>query len=320
MMGNALIILAIIIAALLLIVGFVLATFLPLWINAKASGLNVTIPEMMLMKIRRVDPRRIVNAMITLTKSGIDISAKDVETFYLTGGNLGAVTEAAIAADKAGLEIDFHRMAAIDLAGRDVVDAVESRVNPKVLQCPAIEDRMDTITGVCQDGIRIGATARITVRTELRNLVGGAGAETIVARVGEGIVAAIGNAKSHKDILENPDRISNYLLEHGLDSGTCFEILSVDVGDIDVKDNVGAYLQSVQADSDKRIAQAKAEVRRAAAVAEEREMVARTVDSRSRVVEAKSVQPLAEASAVEESNFGSPRPVIYSLHDRMRWL
>lgn len=319
-MGPILIILGVVGAVIVLIVLFVVASFLPLWINARATGVMVGIPEMMLMKIRKVDPREIVNSMITLTKSGIDISAQDVETFYLTGGNLHAVTDAAVAADKAGLEIDFHRMAAIDLAGRDVVDAVKSRVNPKVLHCPAPEDRLNSITGVCQDGIRIGATARITVRTELRQLVGGAGDETIVARVGEGIVAAIGSAKTHKDILENPDRISNYLLEHGLDSGTCFEILSVDIADVEVKDNVGAYLQSVQAESDKRIAQATAEVRRAAAVAEEREMIARTVDSRSRVVEAKSVQPLAAASALGENNFGSPRPVINSLHDRLRWL
>jgi uncharacterized protein YqfA (UPF0365 family) len=312
--------LAVMALAVVFTVVFVIARFLPVWIHAKAAGVNVGIPEMMLMKIRHVDPAGIVNTMITLTKSGIDISTRDVETFFLAGGNLGAVTAAAVAADKADLHIDFHRMAAIDLAGRDVVDAVETRVNPKVLECPPPGAGISEITGVCADGIRIGATVRITVRTELRQLVGGAGADTVVARVGEGIVAAIGRAASHKEILENPERISQYLLEHGLDSGTCFEILSVDIADVEVKDNVGAQLQSVQAESDKRIAQAKAEVRRAAAVAEEREMVARTTESRSRVVEARSVQPLAEASALAERNFGCPRPVIQGVHDRLRWL
>lgn len=300
--------------------GAVLAAFLPLYINAKATGIRVGIPEMLLMRIRRVDPRIIVESMITLTKSGIEIDAQDVEAFYLAGGNLSAVTEAAVVADKADLHVDFHRMAAIGLAGRDVVDAVETSVNPKVLVCPAAEDRLETINGVCDDGIRLAASARITVRTNLAQLVGGAGAETVVARVGEGIVAAIGRAKSHKEILENPERISDYILSHGLDSGTCFEILSVDISDVEVKDNVGAYLQSVQADSDKRIAQAKAEERRAAAIAAEREMVSRTTEMESRVTEARSVLPLAEAAAFGETNVGSPRPVISGLHDRMRWV
>ena len=302
------------------VLGIVLATFLTLWIRAWSSGVRVGLFNMLVMRLRRVNPALIVDCMISLSKADVDATVDDLETHVLAGGDLAAVTDALISAYKADLDVDFHRVAAIDLAGRDVVEAVTARVNPKVLVCPPAGSGMQAIAGVAQDGIRLGVRARVTVRTQLNRLVGGAGENTIIARVGEGIVAAIGRAESHRKILESPELIAEYLLEKGLDSGTCFEILSVDVSDVDVLDNVGARLKGSRADADKRIAQARAEVRRAAAVASRQEMKARTTEMQGRVVAAKSNVPLALSSAVHEANMGSPRPVPRTIGNRIRWM
>jgi uncharacterized protein YqfA (UPF0365 family) len=293
--------------------------FFNLWINAKAAGVPLSIFRMATMRLRRVDPARILDAAIRLWKSGEATAVDDLEAHVLAGGHIEAVVEALIAAQKAGLPVDFQTVAAIDLAGRDVVDAVQSRVNPKVVTVPPAGAGLKGISGVARDGIRIEARALVTVRTLLERLVGGAGEDTIVARVGEGIVAAIGRAASHREILEKPDLISAYLLDKGLDSGTCYEILSVDIADVDVVDNVAARLRSSQADADTRIAQAHAEVRRAAAVATQQEMTARTVESRSRVTMARSTVPLALASALDEANLGSKRPLMPVHSHRLRW-
>lgn len=318
-MGALRVLLAIVVGVPVLVVLVSVAAYFNLWLRSKASGVRVGIPDMVMMRLRRVPASTIVEALITLEKSGIEIPVETLEAFYLAGGNLWAVTDAAIAADKADLNIGFDRMAAIDLAGRDVADAVNTSVNPKVLLCPPENSGKRGITGVCQDGIRLAVQARVTVRTHLDRVVGGAGADTVVARVGEGIVAAIGRAKTHKDILQSPEAVAAYLLEHGLDSGTCFEIISVDVADVEVLDNVGATLRSARAETDKRIAQAKAEVRRAAAVAAHREMVSRTTEMESRVRAASSVLPLAAAAAVREYNLGSRHPVPAVTDDRVRW-
>lgn len=306
---------------LLLGVGFaaVFARFLPLWAQAKASAVPVSLLQMWMMTLRRVDPRQLVTSLVALSKAGLHVPAADLETHLLSGGSLAAVTEALIRAHKAGLDMDFRRLAAIDLAGRDVAAAVTSRVHPKVLMCPTAESGLPDISGVCQDGVRLGVRARATVRTNLARLVGGAGEETIVARIGEGIVAAIGRAASHKDILARPETISEYLLRRGLDSGTCFEILSLDIADVDVKDNIGARLQAAQAETDKKIAQAQAEVRRAAAVAAHTEMQAQTVGSYAAVVAARASMPAAAAAAFRQANVGRRRPLATLLGNRLRW-
>ena len=297
----------------------VVMMFLNLWLQAKASGVPLSIPTMLMMRLRRVQPAVVLQIAITLYKAGIRVEIDDLEAHVLAGGDLPGVADALISADKADLDMDFHRLAAIDLAGRDVVAAVNARVIPTVLLCPPTGSGQAAITGVAQDGIRLAVRARVTVRTRLDKLVGGAGGDTIVARVGEGIVAAVGRAASHRNILERPETISAYLLEKGLDSGTCFEILSVDVADVDVLDNVAARLRSDQAEADKRIAQAQAEVRRAAAVAAHQEMTARTRDMESRVVAASAVEPLAVASSLAEANMGRRQPLPPSLHPRLRW-
>jgi len=294
--------------------------FLPLWIQAKASGVPVSMPDMLMMRLRRVSPGSLVGAMVPLWKAGITVDRRDLETHVLAGGDLLAVAEALISADKADLGVDFRQLAAIDLAGRDVVDAVTARVKPRVLLCPpAAAGGAGVISGVARDGVRLGARARITVRTRLDRLVGGAGAETVIARVGEGIVTTIGSADSHRNVLEKPEIISERLLAKGLDSGTCFEILSVDIADVDVLDNVGARLKSEQADADKRVAQAQAEMRRAAAVAARQEMKARTTEMEGRVVAAKADVPLALATALAEANFGPGRAMTKTLNPRLRW-
>jgi len=294
----------------------VVGTFLPLWIRVRSTGLPMGFLDMLMMKLRRVDPEQIADCLVQLHKSGIFVKSGELEAHVLAGGDILAVTEALISAHKAGFDVGFPEIAALDLAGRDVVEAVNWRVRPKVVTCPAGNG---TINGVCQDGIRLGVRVRVTLRTDLRRLVGGAGEATIVARVGEGIVAAIGRARSHKDILERPEQITEYLLGHGLDSGTCFEIVSVDVADIDVLDNVSAILQSSQAAADKRVARAKAEVRRAAAVAVHQEMQARTVEMHGRVVAARAEVPHAVASGFQEGNVGRPTPFRALVHSRMRW-
>ncbi|HEX9729908.1 MAG TPA: flotillin-like protein FloA [Gemmatimonadales bacterium] len=268
-----------------------------LWIEALAAGVRVTITTLFGMRLRKVNPTAVVRPMIAAAKAGIELEIDLLEAHYLAGGNVDRVVKALISADKAGIELPFNRATAIDLAGRDVLEAVQVSVNPKVIQTPRV-------AAMAKDGIQLIALARVTVRANIHRLVGGAGEETILARVGEGIVSTIGSAESHKAVLENPDKISKTVLAKGLDSGTAFEILSIDIADVDVGKNIGAELQTDQAEADKRIAQAKAEERRAMAVAEEQEMKARTQQMRAKVVEAEAQIPLAISQAFREGNLG----------------
>jgi len=249
------------------------------------------------MKIRRVRPVRIVNPMIQATKAGLRLSTDKLEAHYLAGGDVTSVVNALIAAQRANINLEFEQAVAIDLAGRDVLEAVQVSVNPKVIETPVI-------SAVAKDGIEVKVKARVTVRANIERLVGGAGEETIIARVGEGVVTTVGSSTSHKEVLENPDKISRTVLEKGLDSGTAFEILSIDIADIDIGRNIGAELQADQAEADKKIAQAKAEERRAMAIAKEQEMKAEVVQMKSKVVEAESRVPLAIAKAFEEGKLG----------------
>ncbi|MBI5445097.1 MAG: flotillin-like protein FloA [Deltaproteobacteria bacterium] len=263
---------------------------IPLWVAAWASGAYVGLLTLIGMRMRRVPPNTVVNARISSVKAGLDIPLNDIEAHYLAGGNVVNVVNAMISADKANIAMPFKRAAAIDLAGRDVLAAVKMSVIPKVIETPRI-------AAVAKDGIQLHAVCRVTVRTNLDRLVGGAGEETVIARVGEGMVSTIGSATTHKDVLENPDHISKHVLSKGLDAGTAFEILSIDIADVDVGENIGAKLQIDQADADKQIAQAKAEERRAMAVALEQEM-------RARVVEAEAEVPRAMAEAFRQGNLG----------------
>lgn len=279
--------------------------FFGVWIRALASDAPVKITTLIGMKLRKIPPALIVEALIRVRKAGLeDIDTDGLESHFLAGGDILSVVNALIAADKAGIALVFKRAAAIDLAGRDVLDAVRTSVNPKVIDCPDPAKGRSTIDAVAKDGIQLKAKARVTVRANLDRLIGGATEETIIARVGEGIVTTIGSAESHKVVLENPDSISQRVLEKGLDSGTAYEILSIDIADVDVGDNIGARLQADQAEADKRVAQAKAEERRAAAVAREQEMQARVQEMRAKVVEAEAEVPLAMASAFREGNLG----------------
>jgi len=274
-------------------------SFVPvgLWISAAAADVRVGIFYMIGMKLRRVPPHRIVNALIKAEKAGLEISIDKLEAHYLAGGNVDRVVNALIAAQRAGIDLVFERAAAIDLAGRDVLEAVQMSVNPKVIETPVV-------AGVAQDGIELKAKARVTVRADINRLVGGAGEDTIIARVGEGIVTTIGSALSHKSVLENPDSISRTVLAKGLDAGTAFEIVSIDIADVDVGANIGARLRADQAEAEKVMAQAKAEERRAMAVAEEQEMRAETQRMRARVVEAEAEVPRALAQALREGRIG----------------
>lgn len=263
---------------------------IPLWIAAWASGAYVGLTTLIAMRLRRVPPSIVINARISAVKAGIDISLNDLEAHFLAGGNVGRVVNAMISADKASIPLTFKRAAAIDLAGRDVLEAVNMSVIPKVIETPKI-------AAVAKDGIQLIAVSRVTVRTNIDRLVGGAGEETIIARVGEGMVSTIGSAATHKSVLENPDHISKHVLSKGLDAGTAYEILSIDIADVDVGNNIGAKLQIDQANADKQIAQAKAEERRAMAVALEQEM-------RARVVEAEAEVPRAMADAFRQGNLG----------------
>ena len=277
----------------MIVVGLVLVLYLspiPLWIAAWASGAYVGLLTLIGMRLRRVPPGTVVNARISAVKAGLDLSINDLEAHYLAGGNVVRVVNALISADKANIVMPFKRAAAIDLAGRDVLEAVKMSVIPKVIETPRI-------AAVAKDGIQLIAVSRVTVRTNLDRLVGGAGEETVIARVGEGMVSTIGSADSHKAVLENPDHISKHILHRGLDAGTAFEILSIDIADVDVGENIGAKLQIDQANADKQIAQAKAEERRAMAVAQEQEM-------RARVVEAEAEVPRAMAEAFRSGNLG----------------
>ena len=284
---------------LIIIVLSVILTIVPvaLWISAIAAGVRVSIFTLIGMRLRRVIPARIVNPLIKAHKAGLDVSINQLESHYLAGGNVDRVVNALIAAQRANIELSFERAAAIDLAGRDVLEAVQMSVNPKVIETPFI-------AGVAINGIEVKAKARITVRANLDRLVGGAGEDTIIARVGEGIVSTIGSSESHSKVLENPDLISQTVLSKGLDSGTAFEILSIDIADVDVGKNIGAELQIEQAQADKNIAQAKAEERRAMAVANEQEMVAKVQEMKAKVVEAEAEVPLAMAEALRNGNFG----------------
>jgi len=290
---------AVILIILVLILIMVLFTFIPvgLWISALAAGVNIGIFTLIGMRLRRVIPSRIVNPLIKAHKAGLNLSPSQLEAHYLAGGNVDKVVNALIAAERAAIPLKFERAAAIDLAGRDVLQAVQMSVNPKVIQTPIV-------SAVAQNGIELRVMARVTVRANIDRLVGGAGEETIIARVGEGIVTSIGSASSHKDVLENPDMVSRTVLNKGLDSGTAFEILSIDIADVDVGKNIGAQLQTDQAEADKRIAQAKAEERRAMAVAKEQEMKAMVQEMRAKVVEAEAEVPKALASALKEGNLG----------------
>jgi len=268
-----------------------------LWIQALVSGARVGLLNIVFMRFRKVPPKLIVESKIMATKAGLDISSDELESHYLAGGNVSRVVQALIAADKAKIELSFNRSAAIDLAGRDVLEAVQMSVNPKVIETPMI-------AAMAKDGIQLKAISRVTVRANIDRLVGGAGEETILARVGEGIVTTIGSADSHKHVLENPDLISKRVLEKGLDSGTAFEILSIDIADVDVGKNIGAELETDRAEADKKIAQAKAEERRAMAYAREQEMKAQVEEMRAKVVEAEAKIPLAMANAFEKGNLG----------------
>ena len=270
---------------------------LRLWIAASASGVKIGIIQLVGMRVRKVVPSRIVNPLIKATKAGLTVSLNKLEAHYLAGGNVDRVVNALIAAQRAGIPLDFEKACAIDLAGRDVLTAVQMSVNPKVIETPVI-------AAVAMDGIELRVKARVTVRANIDRLVGGSGEETIIARIGEGIVTTVGSAKSHKEVLENPDKISRTVLDKGLDAGTAFEILSIDIADVDVGRNVGAQLQMDQAEADKRIAQAKAEERRAMAVAQEQENIAKTQGMRAQVIEAEAEVPKAIAEAFREGRLG----------------
>ncbi|CAA9544436.1 MAG: UPF0365 protein YqfA [uncultured Thermomicrobiales bacterium] len=281
-----------IVAAVLFVALLLFFYFVPvgLWITAIFSGVRVSLGTLIGMRLRKVNPADIVRPYISASKAGMPLDVGQMEAHHLAGGNVGRVVQALISADRANIPLPWQRATAIDLAGRDVLEAVQVSVNPKVIQTPRV-------AAVAKDGIQVVAVARVTVRANIERLVGGAGEETIIARVGEGTVSAVGSAMSHKQVLENPDQISRYVLERGLDAGTAYEILSIDIADVDVGRNIGAELQTDQAEADKRIAQAKAEERRAMAVAQEQEM-------RARVVEAEAQVPLALADAFRSGRLG----------------
>ncbi|WP_035756181.1 flotillin-like protein FloA [Hugenholtzia roseola] len=288
--------------AIAVVVGMVAALFyyvpVNLWITAIFSGVRVGLGDLIGMRLRRVQPHVIVESMIVATKAGLrDLELQDLETHYMAGGSVHSVIKALISAEKANIDLSFNQAAAIDLAGRDVFDAVQISVNPKVINTPAV-------AAVAQDGIQLIAKARVTVRANITQLVGGSGEETILARVGEGIVTSIGSSVSHKEVLENPDKISKLVLQKGLDAGTAFEILSIDIADIDVGENIGAKLQIDQANADLKVAEAKAEERRAMAVAVEQEMRAKAQASRAKVIEAEAEVPKSIAFALREGKLG----------------
>jgi len=274
-------------------------SFVPLrlWISARASSVKVSIIQLVGMRLRKVVPSRVVNPMIKATKAGLDLSINKLEAHLLAGGNVDRVVNALIAAQRAGIALDFEKSCAIDLAGRDVLTAVQMSVNPKVIETPIV-------AAIAKDGIELRAKARVTVRANIDRLVGGAGEETVIARVGEGIVTTVGSASTHKQVLENPDLISRTVLNKGLDAGTAFEILSIDIADVDVGRNIGAQLQIDQAEADKRIAQALAEERRAMAVAQEQENIAAAQGMRAKVIEAEAEVPRALAMAFREGKLG----------------
>lgn len=292
----------------LVVLVLVISAFFMTWLRAFLAGAYVGFPTLIAMRLRGVPASLIVDARITAVKAGISISANDLEAHYLAEGNVIQTVQAIIAADKANIGLDWQRACAIDLAtkgtGKSVLEAVRTSINPKVIECPASNGGRTTIDGVAKDGIQVKARARVTVRSNLDNYVGSALEETIIARVGEGIVTTIGSADSYKSVLESPDSISKVVLDRGLDVGTAFEILSIDIADVDVGENIGAKLQESQAEADKNVAQAKAEMRRAAAVALEQEMKAKVEEMQAKVVEAEAQVPLALAEAFRSGNLG----------------
>lgn len=283
----------------IVVIVILILSFVPirLWISALAAGAKVGIIDLIGMRLRRVSPAKIVNPLIKADKAGLGVKVSQLEAHYLAGGNVDRVVNALIASERANINLPFERAAAIDLAGRDVLEAVQMSVNPKVIETPMV-------AAVAKDGIEVKSKARVTVRANIDRLVGGAGEETIIARVGEGIVTTVGSSSTHKEVLENPDMISQTVLAKGLDTGTAFEILSIDIADVDVGRNIGAQLQTDQAEADKQIAQAKAEERRAMAVASEQEMIAKIQEMRAKVVEAEAEVPMAMADAFRSGNLG----------------
>lgn len=293
-----------IIVAVIFIAGFLMmfAYLVPvgLWISAKAAGVDIAILSLVGMRLRRVEPTIIVPCLIMVHKAGVAVNADGLEAHYLAGGDVVRVVKALISADKAGLDLKFERACAIDLAGRDVLDAVKTSVNPRVIDVP----KEGVLAAVAKDGIEVKVKARVTVRANIERLVGGATEETIIARVGEGIVTTIGSSKDYKQVLENPDAISKTVLSKGLDSGTAFEILSIDIADVDIGKNVGADLQASQAEADLKVAQARAETRRAMAVAQEQEMKAKVQEMKAKVVESEAEVPKAMAEAFRSGRLG----------------
>ena len=288
---------AVIVSLVVLSIGFLVAKFFRLWLQARLSRADVGFLELIGMSLRKVDAKSIVLSRITAVQAGLEISIRDLESHFLAGGRVPNVVRALIAANRANIELTFKTATAIDLAGRDILEAVQTSVNPMVIDCPDPEKGRSTVDAVAQDGIQVKAKARVTVRANIGRLIGGATQETIIARVGEGIVTTIGSAESYKTVLENPDGISKAVLAKGLDAGTAFEILSIDIADVDVGDNIGAQLQAKQAEADMRRAKAEAEKRRAMAVAKEQEMRALVVENESKV-------PLAMAEAFKKGNLG----------------
>lgn len=288
-----------VILGLLLTAVVTLFSFIPvgLWISAWAAGVRVGLFTLVGMRLRRVPPAKIINPLVKADKAGVAVSVNQLEAHYLAGGNVDRVVNALIAAERATIDLPFERAAAIDLAGRDVFQAVQMSVNPKVLETP-------WVSAVAKDGIEVKVVARVTVRANIDRLVGGAGEDTVLARIGEGVVSTVGSMENHKMVLENPDAISHTVLDKGLDAGTAFEILSIDIADVDVGRNIGAQLQTDQADADKQIAQAKAEERRAMAVAREQEMRAMVEEMRAKVVEAEAQVPLGIAKALQDGKLG----------------
>ena len=290
------IVLALMVAAIIIIV-FLRFVPLGLWITSLAAGVHVSISSLIGMRLRRIQPKRLVEPLIKARKAGLEMTLSQLETHFLAGGNVDRVINALIAAQRSNIEMPFEKASAIDLAGRDVLQAVQMSVTPKVIETPVV-------AAIAKDGIELRAKARVTVRTNIERLVGGAGEETIIARVGEGIVTTVGSSETHKQVLENPDLISQTVLNKGLDAGTAYEILSIDIADVDVGRNVGAQLQMDQAEADRHIAQARAEERRAMAVAHEQEMKASVQEMRARVVEAEAEVPKAIAAALREGKLG----------------
>ncbi len=296
-MSSTAFIIVVIVGALILLWVFLYFIPIGLWFQAQVSGVRISLLQLIIMRWRKVPPGVIVSAMIEGWKAGLELSRDELEAHYLAGGHVSKVVHALVSAAKANIDLSFKMATAIDLAGRDVFEAVQMSVNPKVIDTPPV-------TAVAKDGIQLIAKARVTVRANIKQLVGGAGEETVLARVGEGIVSSIGSAGSHKEVLENPDNISKVVLQKGLDAGTAFEILSIDIADIDIGKNIGAVLQMDQANADKNIAQAKAEERRAMAVALEQEMKAKAQEARAKVIEAEVQVPLAMAEAFRAGNLG----------------